>query len=235
MRLLYVFPHPDDESFGPAAVMNQQLNQGHEVFLLTLTRGGATRQRHRLGLSIEAMGEVRYNEILQVQQALGLSGLTVLNLPDGGLMDINPEELAETIRRHIQEIRPNVVITYPIHGISGHPDHIVTHKVVENVYTKLKEQGETYLRRLAYHTISEIIDYGNGRQLQCSPPESIDCSIKMNSDDIEVMKRALDCYTTYQEVIEKSGIRDFYDNRLADFEIYGEDHKPPLGDLTSFI
>lgn len=50
MRILYVFPHPDDESFGPAPVIKQQLEQGNEVFLLTFTRGGATKVRHKLGL-----------------------------------------------------------------------------------------------------------------------------------------------------------------------------------------
>ncbi|MFC2176745.1 PIG-L family deacetylase, partial [Bacteroidota bacterium] len=36
MRLLYIFPHPDDESFGPIPAIHQQLAQGNEVFLLTL-------------------------------------------------------------------------------------------------------------------------------------------------------------------------------------------------------
>ena len=49
MRILYIYPHPDDESFGPAGVMAKQRREGHEVHLLTLTRGGATRQRHRYG------------------------------------------------------------------------------------------------------------------------------------------------------------------------------------------
>ncbi|EGL81366.1 LmbE family protein [Caldalkalibacillus thermarum TA2.A1] len=37
MNILYIFPHPDDESFGPAAVMHQQIKAGHRVYLLTLT------------------------------------------------------------------------------------------------------------------------------------------------------------------------------------------------------
>ncbi len=36
MRILYIFPHPDDESFGPARAMAAQRRQGHDVYLLTL-------------------------------------------------------------------------------------------------------------------------------------------------------------------------------------------------------
>ena len=58
MKILYIFPHPDDESFGPANAMSKQRRQGHEVHLLTLTKGGATRQRHKYGYSVEEMGEL---------------------------------------------------------------------------------------------------------------------------------------------------------------------------------
>jgi hypothetical protein len=34
LRILYVFPHPDDESFGPARAMAAQKRQGHAVYLL---------------------------------------------------------------------------------------------------------------------------------------------------------------------------------------------------------
>ncbi len=58
MRILYIFPHPDDESFGPANAMSKQVREGNEVYLLTLTKGGATKQRHKYGYSIKEMGEV---------------------------------------------------------------------------------------------------------------------------------------------------------------------------------
>ena len=59
MRILYVFAHPDDESFGPARAISKQRRQGHEVYLLTLTRGGATRLRHKFGYSVDEMGEAK--------------------------------------------------------------------------------------------------------------------------------------------------------------------------------
>jgi LmbE family N-acetylglucosaminyl deacetylase len=55
MRILYIFPHPDDESFGPARAMAAQRRQGHEVYLLMLTRGEATKVRHKFGWTLEQM------------------------------------------------------------------------------------------------------------------------------------------------------------------------------------
>ncbi len=73
MKLLYIFPHPDDESFGPAGAINQQINDGHEVHLLTLTKGGATQVRHKLNLNIEEMGAIRHKEMLNVKEVLNLN------------------------------------------------------------------------------------------------------------------------------------------------------------------
>lgn len=90
MKLLYIFPHPDDESFGPAGAIHQQIKEGNEVLLLTLTKGGATKVRHRLGLTVEQMGEVREKELLNVKETLGISKMTVLDYEDGGLAKLNP-------------------------------------------------------------------------------------------------------------------------------------------------
>ena len=128
MRILYIFSHPDDESFGPARVMSWQRRQGHEVYLLTLTRGGATRQRHKYGYSVAKMGEVRYQEMLDVAQVLDLSGMTVLDLPDSGLKEMDPREIEAVITGHIQKIEPDVVVTDAVHGISGFFDPAVFHR-----------------------------------------------------------------------------------------------------------
>src|SRR5699024_12152135 len=125
MKILYIFPHPDDESFGPAPAISAQLRKGHEVHLLTLTRGEATKQRHRLGISKEEMGAIRFNEMQQVKQVLGLSSMTVLDLPDNNLKELNPIKIEEAVKKYINIIKPAVVVTYAVHGVSGFEDHLV--------------------------------------------------------------------------------------------------------------
>jgi LmbE family N-acetylglucosaminyl deacetylase len=230
MRILYVYPHPDDESFGPAHVMAKQRREGHEVYLLTLTKGGATRQRHKYGYTIETMGNVRYQEMLNVAKVLDLSGMTVLDLPDGGLKEMDPRVIEAVVKKEIERIEPQVVATYAVHAISGFHDHLVTHAVVKRVFVELKEKAP-YLMRLAFVTLTEE-DAARGElfHLNGSKPEEIDCVIKLDDTDLQKCRQALDCYMTFQETIEKSRIKDFL-NHKAVFEIYQEDHEPPLHDL----
>lgn len=230
MRILYVYPHPDDESFGPAPAMFKQRRQGHDVFLLTLTRGGATRQRHKFGHSIERMGEIRREEMLEVAKVLDLSGMTVLDLPDSGLKELDPREIEGVVRDEIVRIEPNVVVTYPVHGISGFHDHLVSHAVVKRVFLELKPEA-AHLKRLAFLTVTEekaaeITLF----RLNHSKAEEIDCVFHIDDIDIETGCRALDCYVTFKETIDKSGIKDFLSHETY-YEIFQESHHPPIDDI----
>jgi N-acetylglucosamine malate deacetylase 2 len=241
MRFLYIFPHPDDESFGPAPGMARPLREGHEVHLLALTRGGATKQRHRLGLSVDEMGEVRLAEMKRVEEVLGLSGMQVLDLPDSGLAEMDPREIEEVVHQAVLNLRPDILVTYAVHGISGFRDHLVTHAVVKRVYCELRAQNPAHApRRLALFTLAEPAEPTEPAEqeegtegpftLSVSPPELIDAGIPLSEADLEKGYEALACYETYQEVIERADPL----GRIGDtiwFELFGEAHDPPLGSL----
>lgn len=232
MRVLYVFPHPDDESFGPAPAMVKQGRQGHEVHLLTLTRGGATRVRHELGLTVEQMGEVRVREMEAMARELDLSSLTVLDLPDSGLKELDPREIETDLIEHLENLRPAVVVSYPAYGISGFDDHLVTHAVVKRVFCELRERRDGYLRRLAFTTLRAVPESDRPVNLRASRPEDIDCAMPVSDEDREAQRRALDCYRSYREVIARidpmalSGDHQY-------FEIFHESHDPLLTDLCA--
>lgn len=232
MKILYIFPHPDDESFGPAPAMAAQRRQGHEVYLFTLTKGEATKQRFRLGVSKKEMGEIRYQEMQCVERVLDLSGMTVFDLPDSGLKGMDPEDIEEVIRNQIEKIKPDIVVTYAVHGISGFEDHLVCHAVVKRAYCDLKKrQGKSYLRRLAFFThYSE--DESEGKfSLTSSKIEDIDCWVQASDKDYQKFRESLDCYETYQQVIEESNVKEEVGDRVP-FEIFQEDFDPPLNDIT---
>ncbi len=233
-RILYIYPHPDDESFGPAAVIYDQKREGHEVYLLTLTRGGATKQRFKLGLSIAEMGDVRFKEMLKVKDTLNLDGMLVLDLPDSGLQEFDPRELEKIVKEHIQKIKPDVLVSYPVHGISGFHDHLVTHAVVKRIFLELKESGSDFLKRLAFNTILDkgLSPWqGESFLLKQSPVELIDCIVKLDDEMKQALKDSLACYKTYESTIEESGVIEKIGDEIP-FEFFNEDINPPAAKLT---
>lgn len=231
MKILYIFPHPDDESFGPAGAMSKQLREGNEVYLLTLTKGGATKQRHKLGLSVDEMGEVRHREMLNVEKTIGLTGMNVLDLPDSGLKEMDPRDIEKAVEDEINRIKPDVVVTYAVHGISGFHDHLIIHGIVKRVYIVMKEKLG-YPKRLALFTIreEEAAKFTHFK-LSGSKPEEIDCEVKITEEDGKKAIASLGCYETYQQTIKDSNISEHVTQNVV-FEIYGEDHKPWLNDIT---
>jgi LmbE family N-acetylglucosaminyl deacetylase len=230
VRILYVFSHPDDESYGPARAISKQRREGHEVHLLTLTRGGATRQRHKYGYSIDEMGEVRYQEMKCVEKVLDLTGMTVLDLPDSGLKHMDPRIIEQAVSEGIAQVEPDTVVTYAVHGISGFHDHLATHAVVKRAYVALADKVD-YLKRLAFYTITaEEAGHSSHFHLSGSEPSEIDVVIAADAVDLERNQKALDCYRTYQDAIDQSGIREMLNEDVV-FEIFGEEHDPPLNDL----
>lgn len=234
-KILYIFPHPDDESFGPGPAIAAQIRKGHEVHLLTLTKGGATKQRHKYGYSVDEMGDVRAQEMECVKQVLGLKSLTVWDEPDSGLSKIDPIDLELYIIRFVQELEPDVVVTYAVHGNSGFPDHLVSHAVVKRAFCELKRSENFCPARLALYTISEEYDDGDSPiKLAKSPWSDIDAIEEGSEEDLEKGRKALDCYESYTEVIEKTGIREKLSTRVC-FEFFGESYSSPANTITSDI
>lgn len=233
MKILYIFPHPDDESFGPAPAIAAQKRQGDEVHLLTLTRGEATKQRFRLDVSKAQMGAIRYNEMQSVKEVLNLDDMTVLDLPDDTLKELDPREIESVIEKHIQSIQPDVVVTYAAHGISGFNDHLVTHAVVKRVYCELSETMDC-LKRLALFTHYQEEEVDSKFNLTSSDEEEIDCWVECSDADMQKFYDALDCYETYQQTIEESGVKDATTNRVP-FEFFQEDFDPPVNSLSEKI
>jgi N-acetylglucosamine malate deacetylase 2 len=237
MKLIYIFPHPDDESFGPAGAIHQQVKQGHEVILLTFTKGGATKVRHRLGLSVRQMGQVREKELLRVKATLGISEVTVLDYEDGGLAKINPLDLEQEIKKWLTFYKPDVVITYPVHGGSGHHDHIALHHVIKRVF--YERVPELYFwKRLAFFT---VVDTGKPMFLEGGVPrvtqtkqQDISVKITLNEMDVNAMKKALLCYDTYQEMVTTTNVIERIGNEVL-FELAGEKFETPLSSLTESI
>jgi LmbE family N-acetylglucosaminyl deacetylase len=125
LKLLAVFPHPDDESLGLGGTLAKYSAEGVETYLVCATRGergwnGPEDQDPGMA----ALGKIREGELKCAAEHLGLKEVTFLNYIDGDVDQANPRQIIADIATHVRRIRPQVVVTFSLDGSYGHPDHI---------------------------------------------------------------------------------------------------------------
>lgn len=137
--LAAVFAHPDDESFGCAGAMALARDAGRPVRLLVATRGEAGTSD---GAPDEDIVLTREEELRGAARAIGLDEVTMLEgYADGGVAERPFEQLVEEIGIWLAARRPQAVITFGSHGVTGHPDHIVVGNATRWAVEQLSDSG----------------------------------------------------------------------------------------------
>ncbi|MGW4065818.1 N-acetyl-1-D-myo-inositol-2-amino-2-deoxy-alpha-D-glucopyranoside deacetylase [Amycolatopsis sp. NPDC004747] len=151
-RLLFVHAHPDDESITTGASIARYAAEGADVTVVTCTLGEEGEVMAGLGEleglrahTADQLGGYRVTELTAACAALGVSrhrylgglgrwrdsgmaGTPSASHPrafTGGSADEQAAQLAELI----DEVQPQVVVTYDAFGGYGHPDHIRAHEI----------------------------------------------------------------------------------------------------------
>jgi LmbE family N-acetylglucosaminyl deacetylase len=169
-RLLAVFAHPDDESFGPGGTLAYYADQGVEVHLICATRGEAGDIPDEMSLNEKSIANLREKELRCAAEQLGLADVHMLDYRDSGMSgspdNLHPnalaaapvEEVSEKVATLIQKIQPQVIITFDPLGGYRHPDHIAIHHATLAAFNQLLESDgpknlpETKPQKLYYST-----------------------------------------------------------------------------------
>lgn len=149
-RLLFVHAHPDDETLTTGVAIAHHVARGDDVHVLTCTLGEegeviptelahlegdgpalAEHRRRELGAALHTLGAVPH--------VLGSAGGGEPAFRDSGMAGtpsaahprafagVDLEVAAAAVRAVVEEVRPDVVVTYDAGGGYGHPDHVRTH------------------------------------------------------------------------------------------------------------
>ncbi len=145
-RLVCIFAHPDDESFGPGGTIHLY-TKTHEVYLICVTNGDAG--KNALGESGITLGEIRQEELRASSKLLGTKKVFFLNYADGSLNNLQYHEIAGKIKAITDELKPEVLMTFEPQGVSGHLDHIAASMITSYVFEKAD-----YVKRIMYFCIS---------------------------------------------------------------------------------
>jgi N-acetylglucosamine malate deacetylase 2 len=137
--LAAVLAHPDDESFACAGAFALAHEAGMTTRLLVATRGEAGTPD---GSPDPSFGGIREAELITAAKAIGLDEVSILDgYPDGGVADESFARLVSEIGTWLADRRPQAVITFGPHGVTGHPDHVVVGSATRWAVEKLAESG----------------------------------------------------------------------------------------------
>jgi LmbE family N-acetylglucosaminyl deacetylase len=97
---------------------------GADVRVVSLTKGGAGQIRDAGAATRATLTAAREQELQAAGRHLGVAETRCLDYPDGELERVDPHELAGLAAQLLEELDPDVVITFGPDGFSGHPDHV---------------------------------------------------------------------------------------------------------------
>lgn len=163
MKILFVFAHPDDETFSSGGTI-AMLSKGHAVKLICATRGEAGELGDPPLCSQDQLGKVREKELKSAAKILGIKQIYFLDYIDGKLKKISQKEIISKITVILKKENPDVVITFNEEGGSGHPDHISITKATTAAFdiyvTKAKKPVKLYYRVYPSFVLKRMISNG---------------------------------------------------------------------------
>jgi LmbE family N-acetylglucosaminyl deacetylase len=225
--LFGLFAHPDDEAFGPAGTLIQEVKNGTELHLITFTTG-------ENGTNPDAvidLGAERYEEWKKAGNLIGATAMHHLGYTDGTLSNLTHIEAAASIehiiRKTVDGRTPNSYeiefISLDTNGMTGHIDHIVASRTACLVYERLRSTSFPVTRvRLACiprryapavstdfvfmepgRTEAEIDETVDARQYQAEIREVIACHVSQRNDGNNALKQrgdllGIDTFVLYQ-------------------------------------
>ncbi|MBP6044540.1 MAG: PIG-L deacetylase family protein [Microgenomates group bacterium] len=146
-KVLCIFAHPDDESFGPSGTIHL-LTKTHEVYLVCITNGDAGKNSHKT--SKLPLAKIRQRELRASSKFLGTKKVFFLNYGDGSLNNLQYHDIAKKIKKISDRLKPETFITFEPRGVSGHLDHIAASMITSYVFERTP-----YVKKLMHYCLSK--------------------------------------------------------------------------------
>lgn len=133
--------HPDDEAIATGGTMRLAASAGHDVVLVTATRGECGEPVPGVLAEGEELWQRRVSETHAAAEILGATRVEFLGYRDSGMMgestnddpncfwQADIDEAAHRLAAILGDVHADVLTIYDDHGGYGHPDHIQVHRV----------------------------------------------------------------------------------------------------------
>jgi LmbE family N-acetylglucosaminyl deacetylase len=203
--LLIVMAHPDDESMGCGGLILRHTRAGVPVGLISATRGEAGWKGKPIGAKKEDLAQIRTGELEEAAAALSISGVELWDYPDGGVNTCDQQEITQRIWEQISKLRPKAVVGWGPDGVYGHPDHISVGACTDVAVNSMAEGDRPALYHLAVD--QQVADFyrealrlaGDDHQLPLVVKDQVDVVFDLDSDEVMMKLRAIDCHRSQLE------------------------------------
>lgn len=183
--VMVIVAHPDDETFGMGGTMAMLAAEGHTVTVVCATRGEVGEISDPALATPEMLGQVREQELRDAMAVLGVTDVRFLDYRDSGmagtpenddprsLAQAEPMEVSMDLTALMQEVYPDVVLTWDPSGGYGHPDHIKVHETATEAFNSYHMRSglpvRLYYTAIPVHLFDEMatelraqgIEWGN--------------------------------------------------------------------------
>ena len=123
--VLAVFAHPDDESLSAGGLLARTASEGGRTAVVTTTWAADSHRAMELAEALRFLGA----------EPPRLLGYADSRVPESArsrprFCDAPLDEAVGGLVDHIRDFRPDIVVTHDAYGgVTGHPDHLHTHRV----------------------------------------------------------------------------------------------------------
>ena len=222
--ILGVYAHPDDETSSAAGTFARYSREGVQIYVATATGG----EEGSLGagdyvVRREDLGAVHEAELRSVLQLLGANPPTMLGYRDQGLTGADFEELVGKIVSNMEDVRPDVVLTFGPTGISGHDDHITCHRAAVEAFHRYRGSVD-FVPRLYFTAIPEKI--ANRFELVLDESEMRMTVVVGITEYLSVNQQALRMYRSQEDAQQLAGMLE---ENWMDYEAFNQIYPPHPG------
>ena len=221
-RLMSIFAHPDDETFGSAGVLGRAAERGADVVVVSATRGEEGEIADP-GLATPAnLGQVREQELRNAMRTVGVTQVFFLDYRDGHLNQAEHQEAVGRIVWLLRRHRPDIVLTFSDNGMYGHPDHIAihhltlaaivaaadpaafpglpAHQVTKVYYSAVPREGLLQLREQMRAQGQDFVPGGNAATIPVeamgNPDETITTRVVLSDEELQRKVLAMRAHAT---------------------------------------
>ena len=143
--LLAIFAHPDDETFRPGGTLALLASHGMRLTVLTFSHGEAGSCGDPPLCTPDELPAVRERELYCACQALGVQSPVLLDYSDGHLNEANHQQAIAKILNVVHQVQPQIMLSFGIDGLSGHPDHIIAGQWAAEAFRREEKIFALYL------------------------------------------------------------------------------------------